>query len=321
MVDLLPYLVLALATVTEWRHAQRCRAVDRLAFEPGCRRRWIGAAPVVRVLCIVLVSWSLLELWRTRAGGGTRADDTPSLESSANRRLLILLDVSSSMYIADAGPSNDMTRTARGCEVLRTALPQLERGPTLTTILAFFADFRPVVVDAKDWRVVDNILDGLPLHSTFTPGESNLVTALRGAFDLAASWPRSSATLVVVTDGDTSEKVELPAAPPAIDDVNVVGVGSLDGRTIGASMSRQEPATLVSIAQRLHGVYQDCNARGMRLGDLQSDRRRESSDSMPMARRRRAVAAAVLGSIGLAVIPLMLALFGVSRTRETEIIR
>ena len=78
------------------------------------------------------------------------------------------------------------------------------------SVVAFYSDARPVVIDTFDPEVVANILDDLPLEYAFKPGKTNLYEGVKTAGEVGKAWPVKSATLLLVSDGDTLPARETP---------------------------------------------------------------------------------------------------------------
>ncbi|MCE9543917.1 MAG: VWA domain-containing protein [Planctomycetia bacterium] len=254
----IPLLVIAVAAAAEWWHMLRCRRVAYLAFGPqGAARHWTRIAPVARVATLGLLAWGLLVL----LFDGRNADMSNTAQP-ALQHLVLCLDVSPSMQIADAGPHGEQRRSARAAEVLRSILAHVDMHSTRVTVIPFYSSARPVVVDAADPEVVANILNDLPLEHLFARGKTNLFTTLEAANPVAAEWRRSSATLLVVSDGDTLPPGNIPVLVPAYRQALIIGVGDGDrGTFIDGHDSRQDAGSLRQLAGRVNGKYIDANER------------------------------------------------------------
>ena len=100
----------------------------------------------------------------------------------------------------------------------------LDLRQTQVSVIAFFSTARPVVVDTFDAEVVTNILQDLPLEQAFQSGKTTMYAAVAAAGEIGASWRANSATLVLVSDGDTLPPEKPTPLPPAFGDVLVLGV-------------------------------------------------------------------------------------------------
>lgn len=251
--------VMALVALAEWRHARRVRRHAHLAFGAAARGRgWTRLAPAVRALGLGLVTLGGVLLWRFDPQSAA-ARPSPA----ASKRLLICLDVSPSMLIRDAGP--DFPRVARAkwaAEALRPVLDAaLASDDTRITVVGFFDKAIPILIDTYDRNVVVNLFDGLRLDYAFSGPDTDLQAGVNGALELARTWARDSATLVVISDGDSrSGLTGLRPVPPGIAQTLVMGVGDVNTATeINGRRSRQDDRSLRLLATKLGGRYDDCN--------------------------------------------------------------
>jgi len=302
---------LVLAAIAERLHARRVARVARLAFGPGGRpAAWAQLAPAIRIAGLALAVFGATVLLR-HDPVETEVEPDPR----ASRQLLVVLDVSPSMNLSDAGPGNDkVMRGVWGGKVLRGILDRLDMKDTRVSMIAFYTKAIPMLKDSTDKNVLSNLMDGLPLYTAFKAGETDLQAGIEAAFEMAKGWARRSTTLVVITDGDLSKPVNPPARPASIADAIVIGVGDPNRATMLAGhASRQDAWTLKSLAGRLDGHYHEGNTRHLP---------REVLDRLTMIAPRvgdtvglREAALTALG-IGCALLGLvgpMLILFGAPR--------
>ena len=73
-------------------------------------------------------------------------------------------------------------------------------------------------------EVVKNCLDDLPLGVAFNVGKTELLEGVRASVELAKNWQPDSATLVIVSDGDTIPDSGMPDLPRAIQRTLVVAL-------------------------------------------------------------------------------------------------
>jgi Ca-activated chloride channel family protein len=260
---------MAACTLSEWRHARRCRRLAYLAFGPAGRpRAWVTAAAPLRVLAVGALCWGLIVLLRTDRAPWNPADAARD-KAVPFRHLMIALDVSPSMQLTDAGPAGAQRRAERARDVVHSILDRIDLDLTRVSIVAFYTEGRPVVIDTFDPEVVANILDDLPLEHAFTPGKTNLYEGVKAAGEAARIWPAKSATLLVVSDGDTLPAKESPVLPAAFGGALVLGVGDpYHGLYIDGHTSRQDGDSLRELALRLGGQYFDTNLRHVPTADL-----------------------------------------------------
>ena len=289
----------------------RMRRLGRLGFgTAGGPRGWVVAVPWVRALASGALAWGLATLL-TLGTFFVRQQEVPD---GGWRHLVIALDVSPSMQLKDAGPERSMTRSRRASELVMSLLGRIALDQVRVSVVAFYTGARPVVVDCMDVEVIRNILDDLPLEIAFEPGKTSLMEGVRVAGDLGKGWGRRTATLMVVSDGDTVPDRGLDALPPAFGATLVVGVGdAAGGKFIDGHQSRQDAGALRQLAGRLQGSYHDGNARHLPSAELAAlSRVMPMRDAAGAGRRQWAMAATGLGASLLAVLPVALALFGAS---------
>ncbi len=301
--------VALLLAASEILHARRVRGVGGLAFGPGGRPSgWTRAAPALRVLSGAAAAFGLVTLLliEPASRGGK------SLDPARLRHLVVVLDVSPSMRLADAGPDGKETRRARAAALVRGVLSRVPTDRHRVSVVAVAGGALPVVVDTRDGDVLANILDDLPLSFAFRAGKTDLFAGLAEAARIARDWKPGSATVLVVTDGDTVPSTGLPRMPPSVSGTLLVGVGDVStGRFIDGHMSRQDAGTLRQVAVRSGGIYHDGNAKQVPTVALQA------SGMLPQDRiadriglREWAITAAVAGTSFLALLQAALAVAG-----------
>ncbi|MEY2410635.1 MAG: Ca-activated chloride channel [Verrucomicrobiota bacterium] len=307
--EFIAFLTLALTTLAEWMHLRRIRRVASLAFGPAQQsREWTGIVPIVRTIAMTLLVWGLVTLFvldpkvlkpKKRPEGGFR-------------HLVIVLDVSPSMQLADAGPEGQQTRAKRAAEILMSILNRVALEQCRVSVVAFYSGAKPVVIDTSDPEVVRNILGDLPLDQAFTVGKTKILDGIKEACDLAKEWRAGSTTLILASDGDTVPDSGMPTLPPSIGQVLVIGVGDARlGKFIDGHQSRQDSSTLRQVATRLHGSYHDGNEKHLPSPSIAA-----LAASLPMreeketGRRELALIAVALGGAFIALLPVALALAG-----------
>ena len=263
--DELPWIAgsaaLLIAVGAEILHARRVRIVGPLAFGPTRRPApWARLAPALRVASLGGIAWALATLFvlppavHTTGGGSQRAGPPD--------HVLLVLDVSPSMRLEDAGPQKDRSRMARAREVMESFFSRIPIERYRVSVVAVYNGALPVVEDTADLDVIHNILGDLPMHYAFQPGSTHLFDGLVAAFEMARPWNPGSTTLVVLTDGDTVPSSGMPRKPASIGDTVVVGVGDpVTGKFIDGRQSRQDVSTLRQLALRLGGHYHNGNEK------------------------------------------------------------
>ena len=163
---------LAVTVVGERLHAARVARVARLAFGPtGEPASWTTLAPAARCVGVFLLAWGSVTL---AMHDPVEAEVTP--DAKASRQLLVCLDVSPSMQVADAGPDAEkVTRAAWAGKVFRGILDRIDMKTTRITLVVFYSKALVVLEQTTDKNVIANMLDGLPMHVGFDPGPNALI--------------------------------------------------------------------------------------------------------------------------------------------------
>jgi hypothetical protein len=138
--------------VAEWLHERRTRRVAHLAFGvDGRARAWTSSAPIVRTVGAGLVTFGLIALTMQEP---EVVETRPTAEAS--KHLLVCLDASPSMYVADAGPSGDEKRAVWAGALIQAILDRLDTETTRVTVFAVYTKGLPVIEDTFDLNVVRN---------------------------------------------------------------------------------------------------------------------------------------------------------------------
>jgi Ca-activated chloride channel family protein len=245
---------------------------------------------------------------------GPRAAHSDQMPEGGYRHLILALDVSPSMELQDGGPDGGKTRYQRAGEVLSSLLQRVATDQVRISIVAFYTDAKPVVIDTFDMEIVRNALNDLPLDLAFDVGKTALLAGVRESAELAKRWQPDSTTLVIVSDGDTIPDSGTPEIPRSIQRTLVVGVGDArSGRFIDGHQSRQDASALRQLASRVHGDYFDANEKHLPSNLLASlSRTLPLRDTREKGRRELALAAVGAGSLALALLPVVLAFAGCS---------
>jgi Ca-activated chloride channel family protein len=299
--------------LAEWLHTRRVRRIGYLAFGPsGAPRTWVRSVPFVRAAALACAVWGMTTLLTI---DGRPAEDRKQKEP--DRHLLLALDVSPSMYLKDAGPGGTQTRQERAAEIMQSVLARLDMRRTKVTVVAFYSSARPVVTDTTDIAVVNNILRDLPLSHAFKEGQTDMFSGVRQAAKVAEKWRPGSATLLVVSDGDTLPEVDPVRLPKSIADTLVVGVGNpYLGSPIAGRSSRQDIGALKQLAAKVRGRYHDGNASQIASTTLSSLSMLSLKDDESVPLRTIALALTGVGSTIFAGLPAALALWGAPQPRR-----
>lgn len=308
--ELVAIAVVLVAGLAELQHLRRTRRLARLAFGPEARPRpWVKFAPGFRVASLGALAWGLTTLLIVPAKSFRSDSEVPP---GKEQHLLVVLDVSPSMRLADSGPTGQQTRKQRARDLMRSILDRVPMEQYLVSVVAVYNGAKPVVVDSRDLDVVDGIMGDLPLYQAFDPGQTRLLEGLREAAVIAKPWNPRSATIVVLTDGDSVPPQGMPAMPASVGDVLIVGVGDpVQGSFIDGKQSKQDVFTLRQVAKRLKGHYHDGNANHLPtklISEIVS--RGNQNQEEPWTRREYAILAIAVSAACLAVLPLLLEHWG-----------
>jgi Ca-activated chloride channel family protein len=297
-----------LALLGEWLHGRRMRSIARLAF--GDRERpapWVRVVPLLRVLSFGAITWGMMTLLHLPP----KVHKADFIADEDFRHLVIVLDVSPSMRLEDAGPTSEQSRAHRAKDLLDSLFSRVAIGKYKISVVAVYNGAKPVVVDTTDSEVVRNILTDLPMHYAFRSGKTKLFDGIEEAARVAKPWPAKSTLLVLLSDGDTVPATGMPALPPSVDHVLVVGVGDpITGRFIDGRQSRQDVSMLRQIAVRLGGIFHNGNRKHLATDIIQSVAGARESVLEKLTRREYALLAMALGAAILAFLPLLLHAFG-----------
>ena len=302
--------VVILALIAELIHARRCSKLAALAF--GDRRRpfpWASAAPLIRVASLGIVAWGMSTLMLLPP----KTHKAATVEEGQEKHILMVLDVSPSMRLEDAGPKKDEARNKRASELMESFFRRVPMEQYRVTVVATYTDAKPVFIDTRDIEVVRNVMSDLPMHQAFESGETRLFSGLEEAVKIAKPWKPRSTNLVMISDGDTVPSKGMPKMPPSIAKVLVIGVGDpRKGTFIDGRQSRQDTSTLRQIATRLRGTYHNGNEKHISSETLAMlTRATGANDLEKLTKREYAIIALAVGSAAYALlIPLMLHLFG-----------
>ncbi|HIF01449.1 MAG TPA: VWA domain-containing protein [Planctomycetes bacterium] len=245
----------------EWLHSRRIARISGLAFGPARRPAlWAQMVPVLRTIAVACLAGALTILMLLVPMSHRRQGDVVTFEKL--KHVVLVLDVSPSMRLKDAGPDGNISRLRRAREVMDSYFQRVPMNEFRVSVIAVYTDAFPVVEDTSDIGVVRNILNDLPMHFAFVPGETDLFSGIRQAAELCRGRRPGSTAVILVADGDTVPSTGMPRMPASVADVLVVGVGDPNkGSFINGHNSRQDVSTLRQISARLGGVYHNGNEK------------------------------------------------------------
>lgn len=307
--ELAALIALLVALAAEALHWQRTRRIARLAFGPYTAPRWWARwVPLLTAMSVAAVVWGLTTLMTIEP----KTHTTHTIADGELKHLVLVLDVSPSMLLVDAGPDGKQSRRQRVDSLMKSFFERVQLPNYRTSVVAVYNGAKPVVIDTKDREVISNILEDLPLHFAFNIGKTDLFSGLGEAAEIVKNFEPKSTTLMLLSDGDSVPSTGMPEMPASVEHVIVVGVGDpVSGKFIAGSQSRQDASTLRQIALRLGGVYHDGNEKHLST-DLIRTIASSDSDSVlsKLTRREFALIACGVGATLCAVLPLLLHYFG-----------
>ena len=316
MVESLPELICVfvalVAVLAEVWHLKRVSRVKHLAFGPqGTAAAWTWCVPALRVAGLALACWGFLSLWLVVEA---RVHKSGVVSENEYQHLVLVVDVSPSMHLKDAGPEGDRTRRQRASDVLESLFNRVPMRQFKVSFVAVYTDAKPLLEDSKDLEVVRHIMEKMPMWHAFKSGKTDLMAGIRQAFKMAKPWNPKSTHVLVLTDGDTVPATGMPKLPASVEQLLVVGVGDPNSGTfIHDHQSRQDVNTLRQVANRLRGVFHNGNQKQLTAQlvsrFVQDQEQRKAAN---WTRREWALLACVLGSSILAIVPVLLHYFGTS---------
>jgi Ca-activated chloride channel family protein len=253
----------------EWLHSRRVKKVAPLAFGPtGKPRLWTKTVPLFRALVLGGMAWALVYLLMTPQELLVERAGPKQVPAEEIEHTLLLCDLSPSMMLMDAGETGELTRRDQMKKVVTSIADRFGK-QVRYTLVCFYTRPVPMVKDASDKAILYNVLDDLPIEKAIGPGKTDLAAAINKSLELLTDLPEKSATMIVVTDGDTIELTELNAVPPSIKKALVLGVGNTqEGISIDGHLSRQDPTVLTYIASHLKGDYINVNEKLLGSGAI-----------------------------------------------------
>ncbi|MCA8949413.1 MAG: VWA domain-containing protein [Planctomycetes bacterium] len=298
-----------LLLVGETLHWRRLRRHARLFFGPEeAPRPWARTATLLRPLAAGGLAWGFVTLMQVQPV----IHQSEAIADEDWRHLVLVLDVSPSMMLRDAGPNGDQSRRERAKDLVDSLFERVPIGKFKITVVATFNGAKPVVEDTRDIELVRHVMSAIEMRYAFKAGPTRLFDGIAEAARIGKYWRAKSALLVIVTDGDTVPATGMPELPPSFGGTLVVGVGDpIHGKFLAGHQSRQDTSTLRQVAIRLGGEFHDGNKRHVPsdiLAAAAADSRKPLIEQLTL--REYAMIAVVGCSALLALLPLLLHYFG-----------
>ena len=314
--------VLVLCTVAEFLHWRRTKKVASLAFGPDERpRSWTYIDPFIKPAAAAALCWGLLTLMTIKDDGkGKAVGEEAEVPEEKVEHIMIIMDVSPSMYLEDAGEDGVTTRKNRAKAILESMMERITSPYVKYSLVAAFTDALPVVVDTTDRDVITNILD-LPMDQAFTPGTTDLIKGIEKAFEVSKDWRPDSTTCILVSDGDSTSETGMPQPPQSVKNFIAAGIGSSHGVFIDGHQSRQDAISLKRIATRLRGDYEDVNIKHISTKILGALAGKQAEEEKKAGLKEIALICCGAGAFLLALLPLLLNCFGFNHVAGRELKR
>jgi Ca-activated chloride channel homolog len=209
-------VVFGVVLFCEWLHAKRVEKVAGLAFGPGGGpRKWTKAVPGFRAVVLAGITWALTFLLLTSQTLFVDPNNIDQIPEDQIEHVMLLLDLSPSMMLVDAGETGEISRRDQMKGVVSSIVERFGKHVRYT-LVCFYTRPMPMVEDAFDKAIIYNVLDDLPIEKTMGPGKTNLAKAVSKGLELAAEKRADSTTVIVCTDGDTVEIEDLHYLPPSV---------------------------------------------------------------------------------------------------------
>ena len=307
--EILSLAVLIASLGTEWLHSRRTGKIAQLVFGPsGKPALWARFIPIVRCIAMAAAAWGLLTLMNITP----KVYKAKTIQEAEIQHIVIVLDVSPSMKLEDAGNNGSISRRRQAFNLMESFFKRVPMDQMRLSLIAVYNGAKPVVVDTRDADVVRNFLDGVDMYTAFESGKTHLFDGLQLAAELSKPWRRDSTTIILLSDGDTVPAKGMPQMPKAVKNTLVVGIGNpVTGTFLDGKNSKQDSSTLRQIALRLGGQYHNGNEKnipGETINNLTAVE--QESPFKKLGRREYALATLTISSIMLALLPVMLVQFG-----------
>ena len=307
--EILALAVLIASLGTEWLHSRRTRKIAQLVFGPSRKPAlWARSTPILRCIAMAAATWGLLTLMNITP----KVYKAKTVQETEIQHIVIVLDVSPSMKLEDAGSNGSISRRRQAFNLMESFFKRVPMDQMRLSLIAVYNGAKPVVVDTRDADVVRNFLDGVDMYTAFESGKTHLFDGLQLAAELSRPWRRDSTTIILLSDGDTVPAKGMPQMPKAVKNTLVVGIGNpVTGTFLDGKNSKQDSSTLRQIALRLGGQYHNGNEKnipGETINNLTAVE--QESPFKRLGRREYALATLTISSIILALLPVMLVQFG-----------
>ena len=179
--------------LAEMLHVRRIRRLGRLAFGPSEQpRRWVSFVPLLRAIAFGALAGALALMIQLPP----KVHQSAAVPENQKKHIVVVLDVSPSMTLEDAGPEQKASRRNRAKELMESFFQRVPMERYLTSVIACYNGAKPVVIetsvtaakhdDASNLRLAPG--DIVSVEETAQTAISNVVTSIF-RFGFAASLP------------------------------------------------------------------------------------------------------------------------------------
>ena len=301
---LIPSGLFLVAVLFEILHLRRVGKVGALVFRESGLPFAVVFAAILRALACAAVGWALWVLMNA----APKVYRSGEVSEKEYRHVIMLVDVSPSMLLDDAGPERDQRRLERAAVVMESFFKRVPMNEIRMSLIAFYTGAKPIVEDTRDIEVVRSMLTYYDYYTAFEAGETDLFAGLEAAAKLARDWRPNSTAVVLLSDGDTVPSKGMPRMPQSVSTVFVIGLGDpRAGKFIAGRQSRQDTATLRKVAQRLGGAFHNGNEKHIGSGLLEEFTEATAYEKDgDWTKREWGLLALALGAATLALLPMLL---------------
>ena len=145
--EIITIVVATLAALGEWIHWRRILSVKRLVFGPSEKPMlWVKAVPLLRVLALSCACWGFCNLCFAVEA---QVHNKQGIPESEMKHLVLVVDVSPSMHLKDAGPEGKISRRQRASNLLESLFSRVPMRQFKLSFIAVYTDAKPLLEDSR----------------------------------------------------------------------------------------------------------------------------------------------------------------------------
>ena len=130
-------VVTVVVSIAELLHSHRVRRIGHLAFGPKARPTfWVQAVAYLRPIAAGLLAGAMMTLALLQPMAHRKDDGEVAFEKL--KHVIVLLDVSPSMRLVDAGDKGDQSRMKRAREVMESYFQRIPMNEFRVTVIAVY---------------------------------------------------------------------------------------------------------------------------------------------------------------------------------------